>query len=238
MPVRSWIQWLEPPGSGEVFRRLLAMLLLTDAILIVIHFGLLTRGPGSSAVLHVVRDDWLIGTDRSFPELFQYTKWAGISGLLVLCAWRNKASAFAWMAVIFVILLLDDSLMLHERGGGVLARYLDLRPALGLRPQDRGELIVWSGLGAIAVSCAVIAHTTLRPGETVVAQRLAVTLAGLVAVGVGVDMLHSMVIENLSAGSGRNMVHRVMELVEDGGEMALASLAVAYAGAAYLGGHD
>jgi hypothetical protein len=94
---------------------LLGFLVAADLVFLALHVLQASRLPWVEG-LH-----FRIDTDQGFAELFQYFKLMLIVGLLgVLCARHRYRVAGIWAAV-FVVILLDDALMLHERLGVTLA---------------------------------------------------------------------------------------------------------------------
>jgi hypothetical protein len=82
-------------------------------------------------------------------ETYQYLKMYWIVLLLVgVSIRRGKLSYLSW-ALLFVYLLLDDSLLFHERLGSMVASRLGYTPVLNLRAQDFGELTVVAAAGLV-----------------------------------------------------------------------------------------
>jgi hypothetical protein len=87
--------------------------------------------------------------DGSIPELFNYLQTTICVGLLlgVFRATRQPVCG-AW-ALIFLFVVLDDSLKIHERVASDIVTAFGLRSLPGLRPQDSGELLVWAMIGSV-----------------------------------------------------------------------------------------
>jgi hypothetical protein len=188
---------------------------------------------GLYVVLSVMaRADWLIqevpGTldiseDHGLPESFNYAKWFVIVTCLAATFRRTRVPLFASLATIFLLLLLDDSLRIHEQVGDRLAN---------LTGWDQlGELIAFIGLGMISLAILVPGLWNLPRAVWPQAVRFIGVLLGLAVCGVVIDFAHAS-IDLLGLPMGR-LSDRVLGLVEDGGEMLLASLATAYAVAAW-----
>src|SRR6185503_334165 len=95
-----------------------------------------------------------IETDGGFAEWFQYTKelWTIILAIMI---WRRTRRP--WIAgwiLAFVYFLADDTISIHEIGGDIAYRHLGLGPALGLRAQDFGELLV-TGMAGVSLSAII-----------------------------------------------------------------------------------
>lgn len=199
---------------------LLALLLASDIALICLH-------------VRWGADDWFwdLGTDRSYPEVFQYLKWGTASVLLLVLAWKRRAGTYVVWAVLSLYLLLDDSQWIHERAGRWLVEMLNLRAFeevyqrhfeyFMLYAQDFGELIF-----ALALAAAVaVALLLFWPGsdaarERIVTKRLIAWVVLFAFFAVGVDMLHVMAWEIYPPAI------ELLAIVEDGGEMICASLLV------------
>jgi hypothetical protein len=210
---------LSPPDSvgTTVYRRVLFALLAMDLLFI-----------GVYVVLSVMaRADWLIqevpGTldiseDHGLPESFNYAKWLVIVICLAATFRRTRVPLFASLATIFLLVLLDDSLGIHEQVGDRLEK---------LTGWDQlGELIAFAGLGMISLFVLVPGLWNLPRAVWPLAVRFIGVLLGLVLCGVVIDFAHAS-IDSLGLPMGR-LSDRVLGLVEDGGEMLLASLATAY----------
>ena len=188
---------------------------------------------GVYVVLSVMaRADWLIqevpGTldiseDHGLPESFNYAKWLIIVICLAATFRRTRVPLFASLATIFLLVLLDDSLGIHEQVGDRLGN---------LTGWDKlGELIAFTGLGIISLAILVPGLSNLPRAVWPQAIRFIGVLLGLALCGVVIDFAHAS-IASLGLPMGR-LSDRVFGLVEDGGEMLLASLATAYGVAAW-----
>lgn len=163
-----------------------------------------------------------IGHDRGVAEFFQYLKYIWVMLLLVLIAVRYKQLAFLVWCPVFVYLLLDDAVKIHETVGGMLAANINAERVMGLRLQDYGELIV-SFCAAVIVLTPVAIAMLKGSSEFRKASLDLGFLIGLLAFfGIVVDMLH------VALPVGR-VSYFVLGAIEDGGEMFAGSLMVAYA---------
>ncbi len=180
-------------------------------------------------MLHVVRwlgwstnDRFLLQMDGGIGEWWQYAQAAAISVLLALMARRSRQPVYAAWALVFLYALLDDALMIHERGGAAFARRLAFEGAFGLRAVDFGELLVSALAGGPLMAFCWWAH---RRGNAL-ARAHSMILLGLFGMllffGIVVDMVH---IALESAG----MKIEAMNIIEDGGELFAMSLVLAFA---------
>ena len=85
--------------------------------------------------------------DLGLSETFQYVKEVWIVILLVMVAIGQRKWVYGSWACLFLYLLLDDSLQIHENLGVCLAEHFTLEPLLGLRARDFGEIAVSAFFG-------------------------------------------------------------------------------------------
>jgi hypothetical protein len=193
----------------------LAALLCGDLIFIAI--SAVRDGQG------LARDQWHVSVDGGIAEHWQYAKWAALTLLLGSLTLRRRSLVFFAWAALFLYLLVDDSQMIHERLGLWLATTLGLRPAIGLRPEDFGELLVTAGAAAPLFGLLAFAYVRTADAEARgFTRQMLVLVVALAAFGIGADMLDVMTVP-------WRTVSRTLELVEDGGEMLVASAMTVYA---------
>jgi hypothetical protein len=154
--------------------------------------------------------------DLGFAEFFQYPKMALAALLMIGTSRGTRRRSYLIWAALFLYLLLDDSLRVHERAGRAISGYLEYAPALHLRAQDYGELTVFAAVGVLFATPLLIAwwrgDADLRRDY----RDLALLVGCLALVGVVLDLLHVMVqIRALGGAIG---------LLEDGGEMIVMSV--------------
>lgn len=214
-------------GTG-IFAGLLAVLLAADGLLILLHIlhSLHDMRVIGDAGRMVADRRFLVSEDLGYGEVFGYLKSFAVAVALVACYLRARAPVFAALAFTFAVVVLDDSLRIHEFFGHLTEEALALRPAFGLRAQDLGELMVWSALGAVVAAALAVGFR--RSGRE--ARTLASVFLGLIALlvffAVGIDMLQ------IALGGAFRGAHRVWTVIEEGGEMATLSLTCACAVAA------
>ncbi|MBD3587476.1 hypothetical protein HHX48_17190 [Salinimonas sp. HHU 13199] len=161
---------------------------------------------------------FLITRDRGYAEVFQYLKIFWVICLLALLFMRHKAAVLlAWM-FIFGYMLLDDSLKVHEAGGSYLVANLDIQPALRLRAQDFGELLVTAIAGTFLFSFLAVTYFKAGAYARRVTHRLLALVAAIAFFGIVIDMVHIMV----------PWGNTFFAILEDGGEMLIMSLTLGY----------
>ncbi len=218
--------------SASVFRfdrRILAIFLAIDAVLIALYVALAI--PRVEAALMPIRPWLILRDDWSAGEIANYAKWTLGALLLALAARRRPGAGLAALSLAMAILLADDAGQLHERGGALLARLLSLPSVLGLRAVDLGELLVWAALGVPVLAGFALAWRRGGPRGRRGVAGLAALLALLVGFAVVADMIHSIILE-IGLGGARG--DQVAALIEEGGEMIVASFMLAQIAAAIV----
>ena len=166
---------------------------------------------------------WSVERDRGVPEIVGYLL-LGVAavGLVVLGRSRRRPVFHAW-AALYALVLLDDEMMVHERGARILLRLLDAPAEIaGVRAQDLGELTVWGGLVVLPLIAVAVLHRRGDAGARAVSRALGVLLGALVLFGVVIDQLHSMFLDGIA------VVGPVTGAFEDGGELVVMSLLAAF----------
>lgn len=190
---------------------LLVCLLFADALFI--GADILQR----QGVLHDVR--FLVTHDRGFGELFQYSKAAlGCFLLVRMGARRSSYAAFTW-AGLLALVLLDDSLELHEHAGEMLAPLLRL-PSIGsLRANQVGELVFYAALGTACLVALGLAWWRGDGQERALSRTLFPWFAALGFCAVLLDAVSSL--------TRKTALGIDFALLEDGGEMVVLSFLTA-----------
>jgi hypothetical protein len=207
-------------NAGEFLGLLIAGdLLLIGLHLLYIYSRYFSDIGFSSSAFSVTRDGGL-------GETYQYLKMFWIVLLLTGVSVRTGRLSYVSWALLFLYLLLDDSLQLHERLGSMVASRMGYAPAFHLRAQDFGELTVVGSVG-LFFAC-VLALTWWRGDQEFrrVSRGLALLFGVVVLFGVGVDMLHSM--------ADSPALTAALALLEDGGEMVAMSFVCWYAYRVFL----
>jgi hypothetical protein len=197
--------------------RILILFLLVDVVLIALHGGYQYLGRPRSILFS-------IELELGYGEVFQYIKEFWIVSLLVL---RSLGSGpfrlsvqglnLAW-GLLFLYLLADDSLRIHETLGGIFAQTLGLSAWLGDKAQDLGEISVSAIAALVLLGLIAWAYRHSSKADRQISRHLTRLLGGLVLCGVVVDTIHSLIPDSLA----------IWAILEDGGEMIVMSLIVSY----------
>lgn len=162
--------------------------------------------------------------DRSYPEHFQYIKFAWIYASLIYCSLKRGKRFLLLLSAVPIYLLVDDYRGLHEKIGNFLAvnilgasdpSVVILRNT-SFRTQDVGELLYMAGMAVLIYCLAVISFLIAkekRDRQYILITILLVSLFGLFAVFI--DGIHQ-----LFDGKTINIL---LGRVEDFGEMITVS---------------
>ncbi len=216
------IKYLRKYVTLEVAKKLLLRLFFIDLVFMIIHI--------SVCLIYYLGyiDDFgeynflVLTQDESYAEMFQYLKYIAFIGITVFLIQNERSYAYISWILLYLFMLLDDSLSLHETAGEFLAEKYNFEPKFGLRAVDFGEL---SFIGAVGLVVLFTLGISYFKGSSIFKERtrtLMFLLGFLVIFGVGFDMLHEILGENLKVGF-------VIGLIEDGGEMLIVTLMVCYA---------
>jgi len=214
-------QFLNKYISLDIAKKLLLKLFFIDLIFVVIHISVcLVYYLGY--IENFGDYNFLVLTqDKSFAEIFQYFKYALFIGITIYLIIKEKSYAYISWILLFLFMLLDDSLSLHEFAGEYLAGKYNFQPKFELRAVDFGELIFMALAGLIVLF--TLGMTYFKSGAVFRKRTHSILflLGFLVLFGVGFDMLHEILGENLKVGF-------VIGLIEDGGEMIIVTIMVCY----------
>jgi hypothetical protein len=197
--------------------RLFILFLLVDFVLIALHASHTYLGVPRGNLFSI---EWELG----YGEVFQYIKEFWIVILLSLRSFGagmlNSAAHrlnIAW-GLLFLYLLADDSLRVHETMGNILAKSLGLSVWFGEKSQDVGELSVSLIAAIVLFSGIALAYRQSSKADRQISTHLTRLILGLVLCGVVVDSLHSLIPNSLD----------IWAILEDGGEMVVMSLIASY----------
>lgn len=196
-------------------KELLILLILADLVFILIH------------VLYkldvVINPLFSIKRDFGYAERYQYIKEFSIVLLLIILAIQSSRIVYLAWTSLFMYLLLDDSLRIHERIGSYLVDYFELQPAFNLRALDFGEFGVTVLFGSLLFLFIGYAYLYSSKEEKKMSKHLFILVLALAFCGVIVDTFHRI----LPIGS-IPYANSIRVLIEDGGEMFSISLIVVY----------
>jgi hypothetical protein len=194
--------------------KLLILLLLADLIFIILHlFYIYTR--------HLPDFYFSLSFPRGYSEFFQYTKYLWIMVLFLGLAFSQRRRIYLIFSFLFLYFLIDDAFEFHETNGALIADLFHFQPMFGLRAVDLGELAVTGFFGVLFLAAIGITYLLSDPTDRRVALEVIVLVILLAVFGVVFDMVE-VVVENVG-------VSRVLRILEEGGEMIVASFILFFA---------
>jgi hypothetical protein len=155
--------------------------------------------------------------DRGHAEFYQYLKMFWVILLLIFMAFRSAPFLHLSWSALFLYLLLDDLLELHETLGAQVADMLVLQPVFGLRPIDIGELAVSLFFGGLLFGLILLAWLLSDKTSRKFSNKILILVAILAFFGVFLDMLDIVIF-----GAGNS----ILNLLENWGEMLVTSVIV------------
>lgn len=169
--------------------------------------------------------------ERGIPAvvMFVFTAWA--AGLAAYLAMVHRQAVLAGWAALFAVLLADDFFMLHERVAKVVAAHLPVPQAYG---PPIGEIVWLAPVGSALLATIAVGYRFAAPEWRAASRVLLALLALLALCGVGIDVVHGFT----RAFTGtRGTWHVVMGSLEDGGELLMLGVVVAFLYALAFCGH-
>lgn len=162
-----------------------------------------------------------IDFDRGYAEFFQYSKIFFALILIALLAIESRSWRLAAWLFPFLYLLADDAYQFHEHGAEYLVNAFSLQPHWGLRALDFGELAVSGIAGALSLVILGAAYWRATSKERWAFQRLTSLIALLAFFGIIIDLVHIAAHPFLGDFDW-------IAVLEDGGEMIVTTLIVAF----------
>jgi hypothetical protein len=197
--------------------RILLLFLLVDIVVILLHCSHTYLGFPNADLFSL---EW----ERGYGEFFQYIKEFWITALLVLRSvggggFRSAGGRLnlGW-GLLFLYLLADDSLQIHETMGGLLGHGLGLATWIGEKSQDLGEILVSLIVASLLFSLIGLAHYYSSKADRQLSIQLGRMILALALCGIVIDGLHSLIPGSLA----------IWPILEDGGEMIVMSLIVSH----------
>ena len=186
-------------------RQLFSTIIVINLILIVIHlFHTYNNVPAS--------DFFDLEVDHSLSEFFIYIQELGI---VILLFWMYKKYDnllyLAWL-LIFSYILIDDSLLLHERIGVWMVDQFNVENNFGVRGRDITEVIVQLIFGVPLIGFAAWAH--FFKGDRL-AKRISIVLAVFLLVLIG----FAVVLDWFHVKIMILYLKPILGTIEDGGEI-------------------
>ena len=199
-------------------KHLLALLLVTDLFLILLH--ILRNLPGIDLIPAIEKPPFSISADLGLGEAFQYVKELWIALLLGALVFRYGKKAYVGWSVLFGYLLLDDMLGFHEGFGALGEKYFHMPAALQMFPRLRiGDLFELGSsaiIGSIVLILLFVFYKRSAPDVRMTQNVIFVLFALLIGFGVALDFFDRFF--------SSRMIAELLKLIEDSGEMLVMSL--------------
>lgn len=166
-----------------------------------------------------------ISYDRSMPEWFSYGMLATSSIVLLQAFFRERSPLLISFSAILLLMLVDDSMEIHERAGAIISTSMEYVSIAGLDPKDTGEMLAYGLMVLIIMPLVIygVARTPLSEWRRYYILSILVGLLGFFAVGI--DLIHEPICREV-ARSWR--CFQIVDLLEDGGEMVWEAFIVAH----------
>ena len=172
-------------------RRVAVILVLGNLVAVALHLAEVRAGPLGPDGFPSGR--LRINRDQGLAEVWGYLQTSvAVALLVVVFAKKQNALALAWAAVLTLVVL-DDSLGLHERLGSRAGRALQLPSPGGLRPSDLGELLAWGLMGVVAVAALLLGWRASTHRQRSATGPLFGSFIALVFFAIVVDLVHQAV---------------------------------------------
>lgn len=205
---------------------------MVDALLLSLYVAYLVAhfiGVDSGMSRFFLWDGWYGDIDRSVLEFFGYAKMLVASGLAFVVFHRTRQRTYLAWSSVFLLIGLDDALMLHEATGYLLSDMTGAWIIFGLRARDVGQILFWLTVASLLGLWLLKTHISASP----LARRdsiIFIACTGVIAsFSIGLDFVHA-VLDTLLPRVGNELLH----FAEAAGEVAgmtlvLMACAVAFA---------
>lgn len=205
-----------PPVAG-----FLSLLIAIDVVYIALYLSMSYLGrPGGPL--------YDLGADRSYSEFYQFAKEAWVILILAVLARRRRAGVYVAWALVCAYFLVDDALQLHERAGWVIRDMVPGRPGAAVH---LGELAFVAVVGLALVTIVAVTHVLADRRDRAVSTVLIVLFSALIFFGIVVDAIHHLLFPGPE-------LRVLFTTIEDGGELIVLSVLVAFLFAVAFCGHQ
>ncbi len=204
----------ETSNAERLSRYSLAIFLLADVGLVLLYLGSLAAD--ALWGVEMMRSANLNGR-YSLSSVYNYAKYMLAAAALLPVAIFHRRIGYAWIAALVFVLLIDDVLEVHDKIGVAIGNTLSTGWLADMAPQDRGEPIAYLGLLVVALALLGAAFRDMTGSFRRIWIDYTVAITVLAAFGVGVDMLHGVVVA-FGSGAAVDLLDIAFVVVEDGGE--------------------
>ncbi len=181
------------------------------------HFGMIGTVP---EMLRITQD-------RALPEDYNYLKWAIIVVALLWMSIRDRWLPPVLWAIVFAMILADDSMQLHERLGAKIAVWTELPSSTYFYADDLGEMLAFGLMGLVTLALTATLFTRRGASARGLSLRYGLAILALGSFGVGIDAIHQLASHFSEGTSFATLLSQLFGMIEEGGEMIVASFAAA-----------
>lgn len=191
-------------------------------LLILVGVDLVFMGLHALKSLGYISDPNLSVTQNwGYAESFQYIKSLLLSGIFIWLGVKYGKPLFYCWAAVFLYILIDDSLEIHEHLGYKLGDFITNNFEIGAGGTS-GEILVFGAFGLlIFIPLFYFYYRSMNRDLKIMSQDLFMLFTAMLFFGIGVDLLHDF------AETG-TVINGMLGLIEDGGEMLVLSVTVWY----------
>lgn len=222
---RQFLSYAANPPAARAVWRVFLVLALVDLTLVFVHGGALVAE--FMDLIPKVPDALSTFGDASNAEHINYVKWLAVVILMGLVFRTTKAPIFLSMSLIFLLILADDSLRLHERGGEIVRTLWPDMPTFGLQVHQAFEIVIWMLLGCLVLPLAGVGLLWTNSMWYPVAGYVGIGFLAAVFAGIGIDTAQ-VLYQGLPRGTLLHTINAGAGLIEGLGESLSASLSAAY----------
>lgn len=226
-----FVLWFTAPFShntsvADLFHWLSKRLFCVDFLLI-LTFSLMLTAVAFGVISAPI--DWLdLGYDWALPERFGYAKWTVCILCFGIAAWKQRDFALLTGAVVYAGILFDDARRIHERAGILIEDALKLEQDYGILAKSFSQMLAFATMGFLAALVLVLGFALGGKFGRAVLIRCLAPFGGLIILSVFVDAFHDAVTA-MNPGTDWVPVDPFLTVLEDGGELFVGSLCVAFA---------
>lgn len=195
-------------GPGAL---LFFLLVAADGVLVALHVLSVVVGVPSSPYF------WIDG-DRGYGEFMQYVKmfWAAL--LLAGIWWKWRQGFWLASGMVVLYLLVDDAMSLHERLRVHVP--ISVSPDFFVRENHVQELAYLLGVAFVLLVPLVVTYRRVDAATRGVARRILELFLAIAFFAIAVDFVHTLY--------EVTWYFELIAVIEDGGEMVVGSLLVAF----------
>jgi hypothetical protein len=161
-----------------------------------------------------------LASNTGFAQAFNSAQTLLLIALLLGLARRTREMLYLALAVVFVLVLLDDALAINQLLGSPLVRALGLVDHPRLLAQSLAEMLVYGALAVPVLALLGLGWLHASPAQRRAGAAFVLLLALLAFFATVMDLIHLAFIKSFRGS------RLVLEVLEEGGEMATLSIAL------------